>query len=398
MSTVGTPHLVSGGSRDWSELVANPYRVWRERYPGRRAFGYLCTYAPLEVLHAAGFVPVRLMQSSGPVALADAHLPSFSCALARTVTERMLTGELDFLEGVLFVHTCDTMQCAADIWRMAGPHFKVVNFSLPTVLSAAGARSYLLGELQHLQATLQNLFGPAIAQEALWASIAAYDEQRRLLTRLYERRDQFRAEELWPLTQAAMVMPVEEHNALLQTVLQSGGESWPLARSGPGIVLTGAILDDITIPRLIEELGAQVVGDDLCTGSRFFEELVAKPVDDPGQHERGDPLAALADRYLRRPPCPAKHDAAHPRAERLLALVQESGAQGVVFVLTKFCDPHAFDYVALTSALAAAGVPHLLLETDITVPVGQLRTRLQAFLEMLGQEHERTGAHELREG
>ena len=104
-----------------TDFIVHPYRDWKARYPRRRVFGYLCTYAPLEVLHAAGFTPVRLMQLSGPVALANAYLPSFACAPARAVTERMLGGELDFLDGVLFTHTCDTMQCMADIWCMAGP-------------------------------------------------------------------------------------------------------------------------------------------------------------------------------------------------------------------------------------------------------------------------------------
>jgi benzoyl-CoA reductase/2-hydroxyglutaryl-CoA dehydratase subunit BcrC/BadD/HgdB len=54
-------------------------------------------------------------------------------------------------------------------------------------------------------------------------------------------------------------------------------------------------------------------------------------------------------------------------------------------VLPKFCEPHAFDYVPLARALEAAGVPHLLIETDVSTPVGQLRTRLQAFIEMLEQ-------------
>jgi len=126
-----------------TQFVAHPYRDWPVRYPGRRAFGYLCAYAPLEVLHAAGFAPVRLMQLSDTVTLADAHLPSFACALARTATERMLCGELDFFAGILFAHTCDTLQCATDIWRMAGPHFKVIPFSLPTVLSSPYARTYL---------------------------------------------------------------------------------------------------------------------------------------------------------------------------------------------------------------------------------------------------------------
>jgi benzoyl-CoA reductase subunit C len=91
----------------------------------------------------------------------------------------------------------------------------------------------------------------------------------------------------------------------------------------------------------------------------------------------------LADRYLQRAPCPAKHDAARPHAQRVLDQVRSSKAQGVIFVLPKFCDPHAFDYVPLAKALADAGVPHLLIETDLTMPASQLRTRIQAFIELL---------------
>ena len=86
------------------EVSSNPYAHWEERYPGHRAFGYLCTYAPLEVLHATGFAPVRLLSLSSSVSRANAYLPGFCCALARGVTERMLTGELRFLQGVLFAH------------------------------------------------------------------------------------------------------------------------------------------------------------------------------------------------------------------------------------------------------------------------------------------------------
>jgi benzoyl-CoA reductase subunit C len=355
-------------------FMANPYRDWHSRYPGRRAFGYLCPQAPLELLHAAGFAPVRLMQLSGPVALADAHLPSFACALVRTVTERMLRGELDFLEGVLFVHTCDTMQCAADIWRMARPRFRVVNFSLPSVLSQASTRDYLLAELHGLAAALQSLFGAEVTDDALRASVARYNEQRRLLATLYEHRGRLPVDEFWSLTLAGMVMPVEEHNVLLRDILGQTERRGDVVPAGPALILAGAVLDDLAVPRLIAELGGQVVGDDLCTGSRYFDTCA---------DEHHEPYAALADRYLQRPPCPAKHDASRPRAQRLLELVRSSKAQGVIFVLPKFCDAHAFDYVPLAQALDRAGVPHLSIETDLTVPAGQLRTRLQAFLEML---------------
>jgi len=355
-------------------FVADPYRDWAARYPGRRAFGYFCTYAPLEILHAAGFVPVRLMQLSGTVALADAHLPSFACALVRTVTERLLSGELDFLAGVLFVHTCDTMQCAADIWRLAGRKLQVVNLSLPTVLSGSSARGYLLSELRGLAATLESQWGAVVDEARLRASIALYNEQRRLLSSLDAQRGHFDVQQLWALTLASMVMPVEEHLALLRSVLQSVEGQEALPEKGPRVILVGAILDEVVIPQLIHDVGGVVAGDDLCTGSRYFDTLAA---------EDDEPFAALADRYLRRAPCAAKHDAARSRAERLLEMVGNKHAQGVIFVLPKFCDPHAFDYVLLSKALDAAQVPHLLVETDITAPGEQLRTRVQAFLEIL---------------
>jgi bzd-type benzoyl-CoA reductase N subunit len=367
---------LSAGVQSWIALqgITNPYRDWRSRYPACRAFGYLCPYAPLELLHAGGFAPVRLMQLSGPVVLADAHLPPFACALVRTVTERMLNGELDFLEGVLFVHTCDTMQCAADIWRMARPLFKVLNFSLPSVLGQAGAHDYVLTSLRALASTLQTTFGAAVTEEALRASIALYNEQRRLLAALYEHRRYMPVDQLWSLTLAGMLMPVEEHSAVLRKALRQTEENRVIQSRGPAVILVGAVLDDLAIPRLIAELGGQVVGDDLCTGSRFFDTLA---------NEQKDPYVALADRYLERPPCPAKHDEARPHAQRVLDQVRSSKAQGVIFALPKFCEPHAFDYVPLAQALADAGVPHLLIETDVTVPAGQLRTRVQAFLEML---------------
>jgi bcr-type benzoyl-CoA reductase subunit C len=361
-------------SQHLTDSVTHPYHDWKARYPGRRAFGYLCTYAPLEVLHAAGFTPVRLMQLSRPVALANAHLPSFACAPARAVTERMLCGELDFLDGVLFAHTCDTMQCAADIWRMARPGFKVIPFSLPTVLSHPDARRYLVTQLRQLAVVLESEFGLPVTEDALRASIAVYNEQRRLLSMLHEHRGGFPVEQLWSLTVAGMLMPVEEHRALLQSSLRSVEGRSEAKATRPGVMLAGAVLDDPLILRLIDELGGRVVGDDLCTGSRYFDTLV---------DETEEPLSALADRYLRRAPCPVKHSAGDARARRLLGSVHTTGARGVIFLVPKFCDPHAFDYVSLAEELDRAAVPHVLIETEGVAPSGQLRTRLQAFIEML---------------
>jgi benzoyl-CoA reductase subunit C len=117
------------------------------------------------------------------------------------------------------------------------------------------------------------------------------------------------------------------------------------------------------------------VGDDLCTGWRYFAEDVPN---------EGDPMEALADRLIRKVPCPCKFNPQIDRAERLLQRVQASGAQGVVFLLLKFCDPHAFDYPYLKGKLAEEKIPSLLLEIESGgLPLGAMETRLRAFVETL---------------
>jgi benzoyl-CoA reductase/2-hydroxyglutaryl-CoA dehydratase subunit BcrC/BadD/HgdB len=86
---------------------------------------------------------------------------------------------------------------------------------------------------------------------------------------------------------------------------------------------------------------------------------------------------------LRRPPCPTKLQPHHQPGQHLLEQVRETGSDGVVFVIEKFCEPHAFEYALIRPDLERAGLPHLVLEMEQTPSLEALRTRLQAFVEML---------------
>ncbi len=143
---------------------------------------------------------------------------------------------------------------------------------------------------------------------------------------------------------------------------------------GPRLYLTGAVLDEPRLLDLIDDLGAQVVGDDLCSGSRHF---FACPSTD------GNPLKTLADCYLQRPPCPTKLAPAHDAAHVLMEQASRVEADGILFVLAKFCEPHAFEVARILPQLRQAGIPCLLLEMEHTPSLEALRTRLQAFVEML---------------
>lgn len=369
--------------------VTDSFRDWYAQYPERRVFGYLCSYAPVELLHAAGFAPVRLGQASASVTKVDAHLPSFCCALARSVTEQMLRGELDSLEGVLFTHACDTMQCLADVWRMTKPRFAVIHYSSPSAFGQPSVQEYWETELKRLAMVLESEFGVPLREDALRASIALYNRQRRLLAAACAHLDRLSAEQGWWMLLSGTHMPVEQHVAWLQeeeihTRLKQVG-----CVMQPRLLLVGAVLDDPLLPRLIDELGATVVGFDLCTGSRYGDVEV---------NENKEPYEALAERYTKRAPCPCKHVNGHDSSERLQQLVSSTRAEAVVFVLPKYCDPHAFEYVQLAQALSELGVAHLRLETELTVSVAQWRTRLQAFFEMLRDRYDRETLLETPDG
>lgn len=357
-----------------------PIREWPSRYPNYPAIGYLCSYVPEELIHAAGFTPIRIRGTTASLRQVDAHLQSFTCALCRSTLDQVLLGDLSFLSGMVFAHTCDAMQAQADLWRINTPptHF-VDTVMQPANLGTPAAHDYLLNELYRFRERLASFRGQPVHDEDLSASIALYDETRELVAQLQSFRDQLGTSAFFAVLDAAQVMPREVFNPLLRELLSrlSDVAKDPSRRSlagGPRLFLAGAVLDEPRLLTLIEEVGGQVSGDDLCSGSRHFLDQVGA---------EGDALANLTAYFLRRPPCPTKLAPGHDPGGYLLELVRRACADGVVFALEKFCEPHAFDHALVRPVLDEAGVPHLLLEMEQTPSLEALRTRLQAFIEIL---------------
>jgi len=134
---------------------------------------------------------------------------------------------------------------------------------------------------------------------------------------------------------------------------------------------------DVEFISLIESLGAHVVIDDLCTGSRYFWNEVVPD---------GNRLSAIAARYLDRPHCPLRDLPERRRLPHLVNLAKEYNVQGAIIALQKFCEPHAFDTLPIEAALKEQGIPTLFLELDVTLASGQLRVRIEAFLETIELE------------
>jgi benzoyl-CoA reductase/2-hydroxyglutaryl-CoA dehydratase subunit BcrC/BadD/HgdB len=128
---------------------------------------------------------------------------------------------------------------------------------------------------------------------------------------------------------------------------------------------------------LIEELGMVIVDDDVFIGSKYF----ANPVE-----INDNPVAALADRYLKRtPPCPTKGDYEIDWTEYLIEIAQKNDAKGIISLMIRYCPPHMCYYPDIKNKLADRGMPEILIEVEHEViSLEQTRTRLQTFVEIIG--------------
>ncbi|MCX5829367.1 MAG: 2-hydroxyacyl-CoA dehydratase family protein [Deltaproteobacteria bacterium] len=366
--------------RDMADVVRDPFAYGRKLKAdtGKKVVGYVCTYAPEEIILAAGAHPLRLFGTTGTIERADAHLQSYCCSLVRGVLEEGLKGGTDFLDGMVFPHTCDSIQRLSDLWRMNVTQGFHVDAVLPVKLDTQSACQYMIDVLHRFKNDLERELECSITDENLSKAIRLMNEIRRLLRRIYEiRSDQpglMTGDSLYTLVKATMIMDRER----VREVLQKAVEKMEAAKSdtpAKRLLMAGGICNQPQIHDMIEAAGGAVIWDDFCTGSRYFETLVSLDK---------DPVTAIAERFLQRAVCPAKHAGLRNRAEDLLRMAHERKAKGVIFLYLKFCDPHAFDYPYLKAALDQEGIPSLLLEVEDPLPAeGQLQTRFEAFLEML---------------
>jgi benzoyl-CoA reductase/2-hydroxyglutaryl-CoA dehydratase subunit BcrC/BadD/HgdB len=347
---------------------------------GRPVIGWFCSYTPLEIIRAAGLRAYRIVPGPGrAMTRADTIIDRNFCPYVRTCLGEAMEGKYDFLDGLVVVNSCDPMRRLYDVWRynIGGGFIHLLD--LPRIDTTAAA-AYFRENLVRLAGELAGHFGVSLTGTALAGAIEERNHVRSLLKKLYilnrDNRMPLSASQLHRVVRAADVLAPELCEGILERLLDEVRGAAGGRREGPGILITGSILENPRIVDLVEECGARVVSDDLCTGTRQFWDNVVS-----GE----EPFTALSKHYLGRIPCPRMKDAGR-RFDHVLAMIDEFSADGVIFYTLKFCDPYLYDVPLLKARLAERGIPGLQLEGDFTPgTLGRVRTRIEAFIEMLGQ-------------
>lgn len=345
----------------------------------KKIIGTLCSYAPEELIYAAGFHPMRLFSSKSDIVMAEQHLQAYCCSLVRGVLEDSLSGRLDFLDGTVFPHTCDSIQRLSDIWRMKGKYDFFADVVLPVKQNTQSARTYMMAVLARFKKDLEAAAGKKITTADLQKSIKTFNSIRKNLSKIYSSQSQkpgiIKGSDLYAIVKGAMIMDKDEVAELLPAIVTRLEATDAPEKKSKRIVVSGSICDAPDIYSAIEAAGGVVVGDDLCTGQRWFEGQIL---------EDEAPLAAIAARYMDRMICPAKHSTPFTRGENMVSLAKKNKADGAIFMLLKFCDPHAFDYPYLKESLDGEGIKNMLIEMDDQQQnPGQLATRFETFIHMI---------------
>ena len=355
-------------------------RSWKEQ--GRRVMGYFCSAVPEEIFTAAGFLPFR-MRATGSTAteLSDSYFSNLNCSFVRHCFNLALLGQYDFLDGVVLVNSCDNLRRIYDHWirQLRTPFVRIMSFPRKTGQPQV---DWYHGELKGLRSGMEEHYGLEISDEALRESIRLHNETRRLQRQLYGLRKAaappISGADTLAVVVAGTAMPKRTYNDLLRELLIELRDAEGITDHRARLMILGSILDDPDFVRVIEGQGGLVVTDSTCFGSR----IIWKDVSEDGD----DPIRALAQYYVAdRHSCPRTFGEHERRAEFIREMIREFNVDGVIGERLTFCDQWGFAQYSIKSDFEEDGIPYLPLEREyILSGVGQLRTRVQAFLETLG--------------
>ncbi len=366
--------------KEWYQKRHEYAQEWKNK-TGGKVVGYFCTYVPEEILYAAGVLPVRILGSHEPQDVTEPHIFGMYCPFCRDCLAQGLKGRYDYLDGIMIAQSCLHIRQTFTSWKLHIPIDFSYYLPMPNNVQSKRALPYLTGELRVLKEALEKWTGRAITDEDLNRGIEIMNKSRRLTRELYELRKQpnpvLTGLEAMYAVVASQMVDKKDYNETLQGILEKLPQRPVEKDSKIRLMILGSENDDTEFLQMVESLGAIFVVDDHCTGSRYFWNEVT-----PNQ----DPLEAIASRYVERVPCPSKDWPERTRMEHIKKLAQDWEVQGAIVIQQKFCDPHELDIPATIESLKQIGIPAQFLEFDVTVPLGQFKTRVEAFLEMLREE------------
>lgn len=358
------------------ERISHPSSsIAQYRKEGYRIIGVPPCHVPEEILWASHAVPIGLWGSERKAVLSKEYFPSFFCSLLTTDLEMLLSGQLDCLDGIVLTELCDSLKSFSQNIQRAKPELKCLPLSLPQQTEGKAVVFYLKEQLSAFAAEAGKLTGQPMDDASL--SEAIREENRvRLLERAFVSLAAKHSKSVSPW-QRCVVLKSRYFLSPLDSIavlekINTELSALPEEKAEKRILTAGIIFDNRETLEMMKEDGLSICAD------RILYEEGSYGYDAPTED-----LDGLCQRYLRSSSSLLGKKLDQRLADFSAALDQEH-PDGVLYVMTKFCDPEEYDYPFLKRLASEKGYPFLTIEMDKGgESLGQNQTILDAFGEMI---------------
>lgn len=338
-------------------------KEWKQEKEGRVLVGYMPIYFPREIIHAAGGMAVGVFGGGDrkQIIKGDAYYQSYICHIPRSIMELALDKHMDHFDGFIFPSICDVIRNLSGIFKQQkiGKFVKYMDFPQNFLPEIGGV--FYQQEMEHVIKYINDINGIEITKEALNHSIDLYNKNRKMIAFIYDIRQDFpwriSIEDVYYIIRAGTVLPVEEHNSLLEKVCEHIKEDIGSPQDKIKVVISGAFCEQpaIGLIKAIEEAGCYVVDDDYMLGSRMILGDIDATSDNP--------LEAISNAYIKQSQYSSSiYDIENPKEYRLAKIVKERGANGVIFASASFCDPSLLDAPIFQNAFNKMGIRYIAFQ------------------------------------
>lgn len=336
---------------------------WKNEKDGRVLVGYMPIYFPREIIHAAGGMAVGVFGGGDrkQIIKGDAYYQSYICHIPRSIIELALDKHMNHFDGFIFPSICDVLRNLSGIFKQQkiGKFVKYMDFPQNFLPEIGGV--FYQQEMQHVLKYIKEINGVEVTTEALNHSIELYNKNRKMISFIYDIRQDFpwrlSIEDVYYIIRAGTVIPVEEHNEILEQVCEYIKQNIGVPQDKIKVVISGAFCEQpaIGLIKAIEEASCYVVDDDYMLGSRMILGDIDATSDKP--------LEAISNSYIYQSQYSSSiYDVHDPKEYRLAKIVADRGANGVIFASASFCDPSLLDAPIFQNAFNRLGIRYIAFQ------------------------------------
>jgi benzoyl-CoA reductase/2-hydroxyglutaryl-CoA dehydratase subunit BcrC/BadD/HgdB len=380
--------------RKINNCFSNSFKTIKDE---RFRIGWLCTYIPEEIILSAGFTPTRIL-GEDRINKAEGYFPTNFCPYLKSCWESILN-DTEKLSAVVFTNSCDGMRRSYDIcknYKQQTPSFLL---DVPRINTDASLKHFS-NNLFELAGFLGKLKKTKIEFESLEKSIKLVNEKRILLKKLNHYYNKFNNlvdnSDYFDIMKLSMITEPEIFIQDLRTYLEKISEESTASETAfenknsgfPAVMIIGNFINESKLWKSFKDLNCKIAATDLCNSNRYYEGLVQNALGKDTENiainsNIETPLDAIAARYLNKPQCMRMANLGIKLRE-IEKNIADNNIKGVIFISMKFCDCTLLFYPLLRQHLSETGVQSLFLEIEHNnFSEGQIKTRIQAFLEIL---------------